>query len=90
MLGTWEFKPDKSTYVRSEAPQGWKVTYERTGDKTVTYTSEMVGADGSESSGVSVQVLDGSDYTRPSSESSIARLPVDEHTISTTSRTRGG
>lgn len=89
MLGTWEFKPDKSTYVRSKAPQKWTVTYERTGDKTVTHTSEMVGADGSESSGGSVQVLDGSDYERASSDSSIARLPVDEYTISTTLKDAG-
>ena len=83
MLGTWEFKPDKSTYVRSKAPQSWTVTYEQTSDKTVMHTSEMVGADGSESSDASVRVLDGSDHARPSSNTSIATLPVDEYTIST-------
>jgi hypothetical protein len=89
MIGTWEFQPDKSTYVRSKAPQSWTVTYERTSGKTVTHTSEMVGADGSESSGASVHVLDGSDYARPSSEESIATLPVDEYTISTTLKDAG-
>ena len=90
MLGTWEYQADKSARTGSGAPpQRWIVLYESGGDRTVNYTNTMVNADGEESVSYSVQVLDGRDHDRPSSDRSIARLPVDEHTISTTLKAAG-
>ena len=82
MLGTWHFQPDKSTEAREGvAPRlHWHVTYEPDGDRTIKYTNKNVEPNGEETVSSSRQVLDGSF----SDGSSIARLPLDETTISTT------
>jgi len=89
MLGTWEFKADKSNYTTGGPPQRWIVIYERAGDRTVKYTNETVAADGRTSRSVSTQVLDGADHRRPDSDRTIARQPVDENTITATLKNAG-
>ena len=89
MVGTWEFKADKSTYTRPDPPEGWVVIYERAGDRTVRYTNKTVAPDGSTNTRESTQVLDGQDYARPSSDVTIARMPVDEYTIIATVKNAG-
>jgi len=89
MTGIWDFQPDKSTYTRGEPPKRWYVIYEADGDKAIKYTNRSCNADGQEIVRVSRQVLDGEDYARSGSDTSIARLPVDEFTISTTIKNAG-
>ncbi len=84
MTGIWDFQPDKSTYTRGEPPQRWYVVYEADGDKAVKYTNRSFDADRQETVRVSRQVLDGKGYSRPDSDTAIARQPVDEFTINTT------
>jgi hypothetical protein len=89
MTGIWDFQGDKSTYTRGEPPKRWYVIYEADGDKAIKYTNRSCDTDGQEIVRVSRQVLDGADYARSGSDTSIARLPVDEFTISTTIRNAG-
>ena len=89
MTGFWDFQPDKSIYTREEPPERWYVIYEADGDKGIKYTNRSFDADGQEIVRVSRQVLDGQDYARSVSDRSIARLPIDEFTISTTIKNAG-
>ena len=91
ITGIWDFQPDKSTYTRADPPTRLYVFYEADGGKAIKYWNRRLQPDGQEeTTGVSRQVLDGRDYpTTPSGDVSIARLPLDEFTIETTS-TRAG
>ena len=89
MTGIWDFQPDKSTYTRGDPPKRWYVIYKADGGKAINYTNRSCDADGQENVRVSRQVLDGEDYARSGSDTSIARLPVDEFTISTTIKNAG-
>jgi hypothetical protein len=82
MLGTWHFQPDKSTEAQpGVAPRyRWYVTYEPDGEKAIRYTNRNIDPSGEETVSSSRQVLDGS----LSEGGAIARLPVNENTISTT------
>ena len=89
VVGTWEFKADKSTDTRRDPPHGWFVIYEPAGDRTVRYINKTVAPDGSTDARESTQVLDGQDHPGPSSDVTIARMPVDEHTIIATVKHAG-
>ena len=82
MIGSWHFQHDKSTETEpGVAPRlRWYVTYEPDGDRAIRYTNRNVEPDGKETVSSSRQVLDGS----LSGGSTIARLPLSEHIISTT------
>ena len=90
MLGTWEHKPDKSAGARNTPPpRRWSVVYADGGDRKVNYTNTQVDAAGDESVSYGEHVLDGNDYNRPSGDRSIAKLPLDENTITGTLKDAG-
>ena len=91
ITGIWDFQPEKSTYTRGDPPERLYVIYGADGGRAIKYWNRRLQADGQEeTTRVSRQVLDGRDYpTSPSGDVSIARLPLDEFTIETTSTRTG-
>ena len=89
MTGIWALQPDKSTDTGGDPPGRMYVIYEADGDRAIKYTNRRVRPDGQETTSVTRQVLDGRDYPIPSGDGSIARLPVDEFTIETTTKLAG-
>ena len=90
MTGIWMRQSDKSTTTRGDPTDRMYVTYAADGDKAINYTNRRFLPDGQVMTTDSRQVLNGQHYPIPSGERSIARLPLDEFTIETTSKTAAG